>query len=39
METSQREQNREQVYTLCKEVRQITVEKIGVVIADQGYTG
>ena len=33
------EQDREQVYDLCREVQQVTGEKIDVVLADQGYTG
>ena len=33
------EQDREQVYDLCREVQQVTGDHIDVVIADQGYTG
>lgn len=37
--TSGNEQDREQVYDLCREVQQLTGDHIDVVIADQGYTG
>ena len=37
--TSGNEQDREQVYDLCREVQQLTGAHIDVVIADQGYTG
>lgn len=33
------EQDRAQVYDLCREVQQVTGDHIDVVIADQGYTG
>lgn len=37
--SSANEQDREQVYDLCREVQQITGDNIDVVIADEGYTG
>ena len=37
--TSGHEQDREQVYDLCREVQQVTGNRIDVVMADQGYTG
>lgn len=37
--SSANEQDREQVYEVCREVQQITGDNIDVVIADEGYTG
>lgn len=37
--SSANEQDREQVYELCREVQQITGDNIDVAIADEGYTG